>query len=239
MSGQELNVVVGIRFPRGTPRDHAVADLAVASRGKIISGSACRQASYATHQENDAQPRNREVDRAVAELYAARARAEATEANREGRYERARHVLEATAARIRQYAGDDVMLKQLARSIREEVPVYAEAPMSPVALKMSMYVAEASAKGRDRSGRARRTCRRVRQRALALKCALLCAPHDRGVIRARFHEPANTARQGRARSDDFSPGTPLPALPYPALLRYAVRPAPPPPHSPARREYRC
>ncbi len=158
VSGQELDVVVGIHFPRGTPGDHAVAELALASRGRSIPRSACRQTwTYATHHENDAQPRNGDVDRAVAELYAARARAEATEANRERRYDNARQVLEATASRIRQYAGDDVTLQQLARSLRDDVQVYAEAPMSSVALKMSMRVAESAAKGRDGSGWARRT----------------------------------------------------------------------------------
>jgi Ca-activated chloride channel family protein len=158
VSAQELNVVVGITFPRGTPGDHTMAEFALESGGEIVVGSDRSQAwTYATHHENDVQPRNREVDRAVAELYSARARAEATEANREGRYDRARRVLESTARRIREYAGDDATLQHLARALRDEVQVYAEAPMSPVALKMSMYVAELSAKGRDRSGRARRS----------------------------------------------------------------------------------
>jgi len=158
VSAQELNVVVGITFPRGEPGEESAGEFGLASGGEIVVGSECRQAwTYATHHENDVQPRNREVDRAVAELYAARARAEATEANREGRFDRARRVLEATARRIRDYAGDDATLQHLARVLREEVSEYAEAPMSAMALKASLYASDLSAKGRDTSGRARRS----------------------------------------------------------------------------------
>ena len=158
VSAQELNVVVGITFTRGEPGEETAAEFALASAGEMVVGSEARQAwTYATHHDNDIQPRNREVDRAVAELYAARARAEATEANREGRYDRARSVLEATARRIRTYAGEDTTLLQLARVLREDIPEYAEAPMSAMALKQSLYVAERMTKGRDEVGRARRS----------------------------------------------------------------------------------
>ena len=158
VSAQELNVVVGITFTRGEPVEETAAEFALVSGGEMVAGSEARQAwTYATHHDNDVQPRNREVDRAVAELYAARARAEATEANREGRYDRARTVLEATARRIRTYAGEDTTLLQLARVLRDEVPEYAEAPMSAMALKRSLTVAEQMTKGRDEVGRARRS----------------------------------------------------------------------------------
>ena len=157
VSAQELDVVVGITFPRGEPGEETAAEFRLALGGEPVPGAECRQAwSYATHHDYDVQPRNREVDRAVAELYAARARAEATEANRQREYDRARHVLEATAHRIGTYAGDDTELRHLAHMLREAVPEYAEAPMSAAALKMSVYASELVTKGRDTSGRARR-----------------------------------------------------------------------------------
>jgi hypothetical protein len=101
-------------------------------------------------------PRDREVDREVATLYAARVRADATEANRRGDFPAARRVLERTADRILTYAGHDRALRDLASSVRAEIPRFAEEAMSPMALKASFFIAESAAKYRDADGRARR-----------------------------------------------------------------------------------
>jgi hypothetical protein len=47
--------------------------------------------SYADDRANDGQPRDPDVDRAVARLFAARARQEAVQRNRSGDYDGARH----------------------------------------------------------------------------------------------------------------------------------------------------
>ena len=112
--------------------------------------------TYASHDDNDRQPRDVEVDREVAKLYSARARAEATEANRHRDYEVARRVLEGTARRIREYAGNDSELQAIALELHDEVPHFADQAMSPMMLKSAMYVAEAQVKGRSNEGRARR-----------------------------------------------------------------------------------
>ena len=157
VSAQELDVVVRIAFPPGQMGAETLAAFTLESSGAVIAGSECRQSwTYATHHDNDVQPRNREVDHVVAELQAAQARAEATEANREGRYEHARHVLEAAARRVSEYAGDDRELHDLAQGLREQVRDYAERVMSAGELKASLFVAESSAKARDSAGRARR-----------------------------------------------------------------------------------
>ncbi|MGH7679149.1 MAG: vWA domain-containing protein [Gemmatimonadaceae bacterium] len=148
VSGQELDVVVKVVFPRGEEGSTAGVEAELLQVAGFVW-------TYASHDANDAQPRNREVDRAVAQLYAARARAEATEANREGRYDRARRVLEATARRIREYAGDDRELVGMVGALNEDVEQY-EAPMTAAALKRSTFVAEMPMKGRDYLGRARR-----------------------------------------------------------------------------------
>jgi len=112
--------------------------------------------TYATHAENDAQRRDVEVDREVATLYAARARAEATEANRHGDLDRARRVLERTADRIARYAGTDPLLRQLERDLRAQVPHFADVPLSRMSLKSALFEAHTAWAGRDPEGKARR-----------------------------------------------------------------------------------
>lgn len=157
VSGQTLDVVLASRFPLGGLGESTSIVVQLESDGDAVAGTPSALTwTYASHADNDAQPRNIEVDRAVAEVYAARARAEATEANREMQYDRARHVLEATARRIESYARGDRELRRLARELREDIPRFAESRMSAMELKASLFLAETSAKGRDSLGRARR-----------------------------------------------------------------------------------
>jgi len=74
--------------------------------------------SYAADRAHKAQPREVFVDREVARLCAARARADALELNREGKYKEARAVLGKTARRIDAYAGGDAELKAIADGLR-------------------------------------------------------------------------------------------------------------------------
>jgi Ca-activated chloride channel homolog len=156
-SGQEASVVVRVKFAAGADRDEA------AIQAGVTSGEPMRQEAdgeirwtYATHAENDVQPRDRDVDREVAALYAARARAEATEANRHGDFGRARRVLERTAKRIRAYAAADAELEALWRALLAEVEHFAERPMSAMELKSAFFVAESARRGRGPEGKARR-----------------------------------------------------------------------------------
>ena len=158
VSGQQVDAVIRLQLPEGKIGETATVGVA------LIGDGAVREAgtvvfTYASHDENDRQPRDVEVDREVAKLYSARARAEATEANRQHDYEFARRVLERTAGRILRFAGDDTELNAIALELQEQLPQYAEEPMSPMGLKMAMYVAEAQVKGRSPEGRARRAPR--------------------------------------------------------------------------------
>jgi hypothetical protein len=163
-SGQELDVVLRMTFPLGAPGETASAVFELRSRSlrsvqaagqAVAGGTGAALWTYASVVENDVQARNVEVDRAVAKIYMARARAEATEANRDGRYDHARRVVEETARRIRNYAGSDVELQQLAQTVHESVSEY-QSPMSLLAMKASYYAAASPLKGRDTSGRARK-----------------------------------------------------------------------------------
>jgi hypothetical protein len=157
VSAQEVEVVVRIRFPRREEGATVSAQAFLAGAGtEREMSSGIVSWTYAGHRENDLQPRDVTVDRLVASLYATRARAEATEANRDGDFERAGRVIENTVRRIRQYAGSDRELNRTWRMLDDERQQYDQVLMSPMAMKAAFYVAETAWKGRP-SGRARRS----------------------------------------------------------------------------------
>lgn len=160
VSGQELSVVVKLRFAAAQSGDTAITTACIVDQAGTVFGSVeAIEWRYATDDVNDSQPRDVVVDREVASLYAARARAEATEANRRGDLASARRVLERTAERIRRYAHGDPTLERLWRELRDDVEHYAAETMSPMQLKAAFYVAESAGKGRGPDGRARRSRR--------------------------------------------------------------------------------
>jgi Ca-activated chloride channel family protein len=151
VSAQELDVVIRLRFPLGDVGDRQrIAGVVGDNEASVV------EFTYAGHRENDEQPRDIEVDREVARVYAGRARAEATEANRHGDFDRARRALIDTARNIDVYAGTDTELCALAGVLRDEVPQFAESVMAPMALKSAFFVAESTVKGRTFDGKARR-----------------------------------------------------------------------------------
>jgi predicted metal-dependent hydrolase len=104
---------------------------------------------------NDAQRRNVVVDREVAKLYAAKAMAEALDLNRERRFEEAAAVLEKTANRIREYAGNDPELLGIVASLHDKRPDYSAA-MPAMALKEEHYASSNVMAMRSAAGKARR-----------------------------------------------------------------------------------
>jgi len=105
--------------------------------------------------ELDAQPRDRDVDRAVARIYAARARLEAVQLNRLGEYRDARHALRGVARRIAGYAGSDTELKELAGQLIAEEAAFS-APMPELDRKSAYYRSANVQRSRDIDGQARR-----------------------------------------------------------------------------------
>jgi Ca-activated chloride channel family protein len=156
VSSQEVEVVVRFNFPRGEDGGRVTTRAHLGGRSIVPVHSNEIVWTYASHAANDNQPRDREVDRRVAELYAARARADATEANRHGDLAAARRVIERTVQRIRQYAGNDPEINRAWMSLEQERPRYDEAVMSPMMMKQAYYVAEMGMKMRP-GGRARRS----------------------------------------------------------------------------------
>jgi Ca-activated chloride channel family protein len=156
VSGQQLDVVIAIEFDTGIMESEAVVEVsAVAGAADAPVTRAEQRWTYAPHAHNDAQPRERVVDRQVATLYAARARAEAAELNRAGLYERACELLVRTAKRIRSYAGTDPELNRIADELDAELRRFSE-PMPAMQMKSTFFAAHAAMMERSPAGRAKR-----------------------------------------------------------------------------------
>jgi Mg-chelatase subunit ChlD len=121
VSGQQLDVPLRLSFPFGEMGDSVMMELSVADREGVFKGSSDRLAwSYADDRSNDEQARDREVDRLIAGIYAARARRAAVSLNRDGDFDRAREALQATARKIRGYAGEDPVLRGIVDALMAE-----------------------------------------------------------------------------------------------------------------------
>ena len=156
VSGQQLDVVVALQFPKGHSGDTVAVQFGLSDRtGSVAAAPQAIGWSYAADRAHKAQPREVIVDREVARLYAARARAEALELNREGKYKEARAVLEKTARRIDAYAGGDAELKAIADGLRGDGAAYDHA-MNAKDQKARYFQAYSISLNRMPDGKARR-----------------------------------------------------------------------------------
>jgi Mg-chelatase subunit ChlD len=125
VSGQSVEVPLRLSFPVGKPTETHSAVIALGDRDGVLGGAFGKLSwEHAEDAANDIQPRDRSVDRVIAKVFAARARQEAVQRNRMGDYRGARAVLEATARRIRSYAGDDLELRQTADELLREAEMF-------------------------------------------------------------------------------------------------------------------
>lgn len=156
VSEQTLRLVLKVNFPYGTEGRDVVLRLTVSDReGSIAALPQLVEFRYADGHTNDRQPRDREVDREVAALYAARARKDAAAANRQHDYDAANRALAGVARRIRGYAGDDRVLHDLVAALEQE-QVQVSMPMAAPALKQMHYQSSYAMRGRDLEGKARK-----------------------------------------------------------------------------------
>jgi hypothetical protein len=133
--------------------------LEVTDRDRVFERSAERLGwRFADDVANDEQPRQREVDRVIAGIYAARARQEAVRLNRAGDFDRAREVLRATARRIGGYAGDDPELHRIMSQLRAESEQFHRA-MSERTRKVHYAHSQWEMRSRDIEGKALRRAR--------------------------------------------------------------------------------
>ena len=124
VADQVLELVLELRFPLGEAGREIGALVSVRSAdGALESGETLRW-TYADDAANDAQPRDRSVDRAVAHAFADRARTEVIGLNRSGAFEEARRRLLRVAERIASYAGSDEDLLGLVADLRADAATW-------------------------------------------------------------------------------------------------------------------
>lgn len=140
-TGREIGVLVHV-----VDRDGAFGRVRPALEGVALAWT------YADHGANDAQPRDRDVDRVVARLFAERAKQEAVRLNREGRFEEAGRRLDGVRRRVAAYAGTDQELRTIVAELQQEAPVYAAA-MPEMARKQRYFAASNLARMRTSDGR--------------------------------------------------------------------------------------
>jgi hypothetical protein len=156
VSGQQLDVVVALKFPKGHAGDTVAVEFGLAEwEGAFVAPRQAIGWSYATDRAQQGQPRELVVDRAVARLFAERARADALELNRAGKYKEARAALEKTARRIDAYAGGDAELEAIAEGLRGEGADYEQA-MNSKDQKVRYFQSYSISKNRMPDGKARR-----------------------------------------------------------------------------------
>ena len=154
---QEVALVFGMKFPSGPAKTAIAASFRVSdARGALTAPETDILWTFADHAANDAQPRNRQVDHAVATLYAAAARAEALEMNRAGRYQESGVRLRRTSDRIASYASGDAVLSALVEELREKDMPQVSARMSRGDMKRNLTASSHMRLMRDESGKARR-----------------------------------------------------------------------------------
>lgn len=152
VSEEELRIVLRFGFPYGQVGERSGVALTLTDRDGVLTEASERfHWEYADDRANDAQGRDREVDRAVAAIFAARARQEAVALNRSGKYEEARRVLRATAKRIAGYAGHDVELRAIRDALEGEAETMA-APMPELARKLVFASAGYAMRSRSMEG---------------------------------------------------------------------------------------
>jgi Ca-activated chloride channel homolog len=155
---QIVEVVLRLNFPYGEVGDVTGAVLTLSDRTGIApdDGSPIRlEWEYADGKTNDLQERDVEVDRAVARVFASRARQEATALNRAGDYRAAQAALAGVAGRIRSYAGRDDEMRAIVAELDRDANQVA-LPMPAAAIKQMHFARYNTAKMRTVDGRAMR-----------------------------------------------------------------------------------
>ncbi len=161
VSGQVLTIALRLSFDYGDLGRELGAVVRVVDRDRVFELATPAAApvslawQYADHPANDGQPRDVEVDRVVARLFAERARQEAVRLNREGRFEDARHALGGVRRRVHEYAHGDAMLAELEQELVTNEAQLA-APMPEMARKAMHFAASTAARMRTVDGKSQK-----------------------------------------------------------------------------------
>lgn len=155
VSDQVVRLVLVVRFPMGEPGREIGIELGVGARDGRLGASSTLTWRFADGAANDAQPRDRDVDRVVARTYADIALRDVVALNREGRWDEARHLLHAVARRIRGYANGDSILRGIVAELERAAEEWS-VMRSEMERKASYSLRVSSLKSRDAMGTAER-----------------------------------------------------------------------------------
>lgn len=156
VAGQVLECVAAVTFPEGRVGQRTEVRSRLVSRGEPIAETAVLDWEWASHGENDAQPRDRTVDRATARRHASRARNAGLGHNRRGELRHGSEALAAVARRVAEYAGDDVELRDLVTALSVEAAELGRQILGESDLKSRHRMAYNNLKGRRFDGMAMR-----------------------------------------------------------------------------------
>ncbi len=160
VSGQVIRIVLRLTFDFGEVGREVGAMVGMVDADGAFARDAGGRApepvqlawGYADHGANDRQPRDREVDRAVARVFAARAQQDAVRLNREGRFDEASAAIDRVRRRVAEYAGDDPELNAVVAELRADIPAYAAA-MPEMSRKERHFASSNICRSRSASGR--------------------------------------------------------------------------------------
>jgi len=156
VSGQLLDLPIKFGFPKASRGHELRLDIRVDDRGGVLEGlEAAVEVGYTDRDTNRAQARDVDVDRFVAERYAARAMQDAARLNRDGDFRGASKALRSVARRIQRYAGNDVELTQTTTSLEHEAEEY-KVRVSVSKRKADYAVNQATSSARAPSGKRQR-----------------------------------------------------------------------------------
>ena len=156
VSEQTLNLVLRLNFPHGSMGRTVSMAVGARDRDKALTAASPAETTtfeYADDRTNDLQPRDRDVDMAVARAFASRVRLEALDLNRRGLFGEAAARLDAVARRIRTYAGSDTDLLRIVSELEIDRPMMA-APMAAMQAKAQYFAVATGARGRSADGSA-------------------------------------------------------------------------------------
>jgi Ca-activated chloride channel family protein len=159
---QQLEVVLRVRFPYGPIGEEVGILVAATDRDGVFATAGASPAGvawqYADDVSNNGQARDKVVDRAVARLFAARARQDAVRLNRRGDFEAAVKGLRGVGERISKYSDSDPELRELVKSLRAEEDQWS-APQPAMALKQAFAGSAYAMRSRAQHGQAMRGTR--------------------------------------------------------------------------------
>ncbi len=157
VSAQILDVVLRLGFPYGTLGGIVRATLRLRDRDGLLPSVPQNVVfEYAGDEVNDTQPRDRDIDRLVASLEAAKVREEAIYRNRLGEFDQARAGLERAAQMVLSYAGNDPELLAIAAELQREATQFAR-EVREMDRKKMYFAASNVAAMRGPQGQARRS----------------------------------------------------------------------------------